>query len=63
MAEVKVDASDYTPEQAQHDAQLLNIKQKGMGSTILFGALNDLDLGEAKIPDYSVPGVPNQQQV
>tara|TARA_B110000285_G_C14905109_1_gene505185 strand:+ start:379 stop:510 length:132 start_codon:yes stop_codon:yes gene_type:complete len=29
-----------------------------MGSTILFGAINDLDLGEAKIPGYTPPGMP-----
>ena len=28
-----------------------------MGSTILFGAINDLDLGEAKIPGYTPPGM------
>ena len=30
-----------------------------MGSTILFGAINDLDLGEAKIPGFTPPGMPN----
>ena len=28
-----------------------------MGSSILYGAINDLDLGEAKIPDYTPPGM------
>jgi hypothetical protein len=28
-----------------------------MGSSILFGAINDLDLGEAKIPGYTPPGM------
>ena len=29
-----------------------------MGSSILYGAINDLDLGEAKIPEYTPPGMP-----
>ena len=31
-----------------------------MGSSILFGAINDLDLGEAKIPGYTPPGMPKK---
>ena len=34
------------------------VVQPEMGSTILFGAINDLDLGEAKIPGYTPPGMP-----
>jgi len=30
-----------------------------MGSNILYGAINDLDLGEPNIPAYSVPGMPD----
>ena len=30
-----------------------------MGSAILYGAINDLDLGEAKIPEFKVPGMPD----
>lgn len=30
-----------------------------MGSSILYGAINDLDLGEAKIPEFQVPGMPS----
>ena len=33
-----------------------------MGSSILYGAINDLDLGEAKIPEYTPPGMPGQKQ-
>ena len=32
-----------------------------MGSSILFGAINDLDLGEAKIPGYTPPGMVNKK--
>ena len=28
-----------------------------MGSSILYGAINDLDLGEAKIPEYKPLGM------
>ena len=34
-----------------------DVVQPEMGSTILFGAINDLDLGEAKIPGYTPPGM------
>ena len=34
-----------------------------MGSSILYGALNDLDLGEAKIPAFTPPGLPGSQLV
>ena len=30
-----------------------------MGSAILYGAINDMDLGEATIPDYKPPGMPD----
>ena len=30
-----------------------------MGSTILYGAINDLDLGEASIPSFTPPGMPD----
>ena len=29
-----------------------------MGSSILYSALNDLDLGDAKIPAFTPPGMP-----
>ena len=31
-----------------------------MGSSILYGAINDLDLGEAKIPAFTPPGMPDK---
>jgi hypothetical protein len=30
-----------------------------MGSSILYSAINDLDLGDAKIPEYTPPGLPD----
>ena len=33
--------------------------QPEMGSSILYGTINDLDLGEAKIPEYTPPGMPD----
>jgi len=39
------------------------VVQPEMGSTILFGAINDLDLGEAKIPGYTPPGMPKDNSV
>ena len=33
-----------------------------MGSSILYGAINDLDLGEAKIPDYTPPGMVDKKE-
>ena len=30
-----------------------------MGSSILYGTITDLDLGEAKIPEYTPPGMPD----
>ena len=32
-----------------------------MGSSILYGAINDLDLGEAKIPNFTPPGMPDKE--
>jgi hypothetical protein len=34
-----------------------------MGSSILFGAINDLDLGEAKIPGYTPPGMTQKSEI
>jgi len=31
-----------------------------MGSSILYSALNDLDIGDAKIPAYTPPGMAPQ---
>ena len=31
-----------------------------MGSSILYGAINDLDIGEAKIPSFTPPGLPER---
>lgn len=33
--------------------------QQEMGSNILYGAINDLELGDTAIPDYNVPGMPD----
>jgi hypothetical protein len=30
-----------------------------MGSSILYSAINDLDIGEAKIPAYTPEGMPD----
>ena len=33
--------------------------QPEVGSSILYGAISDLDLGEAKIPEFTPPGMPD----
>mmetsp|Transcript_42045 Transcript_42045/g.64431 ORF Transcript_42045/g.64431 Transcript_42045/m.64431 type:complete len:112 (+) Transcript_42045:323-658(+) len=55
-----------SPDQQQKDSQLIQEHltqftggaQPEMGSSILYSAINDLDLGEASIPAYTPPGMP-----
>ena len=43
-------------------ANYSDAEQPEMGSSILYGALNDLDMGEARIPGFTPPGMPDKGQ-